>query len=57
MDHKTLLHKIVNHVKQLKNENLSTKHLCQHVDSGFTPEHLARIHPEEEDTPILGIPF
>jgi hypothetical protein len=43
-------------VKQLKTD-LSAKHLCQHIDSGFTPEHLARIHPEDEDTPILYIPF
>jgi len=56
-DHKTLLHKTIYHVKQLKTDHLTTKHLCQHIDSGLTPEHLARIHPEDEDTPILGIPF
>ena len=56
-DHKKLLHKTIYHVKQLKTDHLSARHLCQHVDSGFTSEHLARIHPEDEDTPILDIPF
>jgi hypothetical protein len=56
-DHKTLLHKTIYHVKQLKTDHLTTKHLFQPIHSGFTPQHLARIHPEEEDTPILDIPF
>jgi hypothetical protein len=56
-DHKTLLHNTIYHVTQLQSDHLTTKHLCQHIDNGFTPEHLARIHPEDEDTPILDIPF
>jgi hypothetical protein len=36
-DHKTLLHKTLYHVKQLKTDLLSAKHLCQHIDNGFTP--------------------
>jgi hypothetical protein len=56
-DHKTLLHKTVYHVNQSKTNNLTAKHLCQHIHSGFTPEHLARIRPEDEGTPILAIPF
>jgi hypothetical protein len=56
-DHKTLLHKTIYHVNQLKTNHLTAKQLCQHIDSGFTPEHLTRIHPEDEDTPILSILF
>ncbi len=55
--HETLLHKTTYHVKQLKTDHLTAKHLCQHIHSSFTPEHLARMHPEDEDTPILDIPF
>jgi hypothetical protein len=56
-DHKTLLHKTIYHVNKLKTNHLTTKQLCKHIDDGFTPEHLARIHSEDEDTPILDIPF
>jgi hypothetical protein len=56
-DYKTLLHNTIYHVTQLKTDHLTTKHLCQHIDRGFTLEHLARIHPEDEDSPILDIPF
>jgi hypothetical protein len=56
-DHKTLLHKTIYHVKQLKRDHLTAKKNCQHIHRGFTPEHIARIHPEDEDTPILDIPF
>ena len=56
-DHKILLHKTIYQVDQLKTDHLTAKQLCQHVDSGFTPDHLTRIHPEDEDTPILDIPF
>jgi hypothetical protein len=56
-DHKTLLHTTLPRVKQLKTDHLTTKHLCQHFDTGLTTKHLARIHPEDEDTPILDIPF
>jgi hypothetical protein len=57
IDHKTLLHKTIYRVKHLKTYHLTAKHICQHFHSGFTPEHLARIHPDDEDTPILDIPF
>jgi hypothetical protein len=56
-NYKTLLHKAIYQVNQLKTDHLTTKQLCQHIDNGFTPEHLARIHPEDEDTRILDIPF
>jgi hypothetical protein len=56
-DHKTLLHKTIYHVNQIKTDHLTTKHLCQHVHSGFTPKHLARVCPEDENTPIFAIPF
>jgi cytochrome c peroxidase len=56
-DRKTLLHKTIYHAKQLKTNYLTAKQLCQHIDTGFTPEQLTRIHPEDEDTPILDIPF
>ena len=56
-DHKTLLHKTIYHVNQLKTDHLTAKQLCQHIDNGFTPDHLARILPKDEDTPILDIPY
>jgi hypothetical protein len=56
-DHKTLLHKTMYHANQPKTEHLTVKQLCQHIDNGFTPAQLTRIHPEDEDTPILDIPF
>jgi hypothetical protein len=56
-DHKTLLHETIYHAKQLKTDHLTAKHLCQHIHNGFTPEQLARIPLEDEDTPILDIPF
>jgi hypothetical protein len=31
--------------------------LCQHIDRGLTQEHLARVYREDEDIPILSIPF
>jgi len=34
------------------------KDLCKHIHSELAPHHhLTRIHPEDEDTPILSIPF
>jgi hypothetical protein len=56
-DHKTLLHKTIYHVNQIKTDHLTAKHLCQHIHSGFTPRHLARVCPEAKDTPLLAIPF
>jgi hypothetical protein len=56
-DHKTLFHKTIYQVNQLKTDHLTPTQLCQHIDRGFTLEHLARIHPEDEDTPIIDIPF
>jgi hypothetical protein len=56
-DHKTLLHKTIYHENQINIDHLTAKHLCQHIHSGFTPKHLTRVCPEDEDTPILGIPF
>jgi hypothetical protein len=56
-DHKALLHKTIYHVTQLKTDHLTAKHLYQHIHSGFILEHFARIHPDDDDTPILDIPF
>jgi len=56
-DHKTLLHQTIYHVNHLKTDQLTAKHLCQHIYNGLTPEHLTRIRSEDEDTPILAIPF
>jgi hypothetical protein len=50
--HKTLLHKTIYNVNHLKTNRITAKHLCQHSHCGFTPKHLARIRPEDEDTPI-----
>ena len=55
--HKTLLHRTSYHAKQLTTDHLTAKQLCNHIYSGFKPEHLTRIHPDDEDTPILDIPF
>jgi len=56
-DHKTLLHQTIYHVSQLKTDHLTAKHPCDHIHGGLTPEHRNRINPEDEDTPILSIPF
>jgi len=56
-DHKTLLHKTIYYVNQVKKDDLTAKHLCQHIHNGFTPKHLSRVCPEDEDTSILAIPF
>jgi len=56
-DHTTLLHQTIYHVNQLKIDHLTAKHLCHHIHSGLIPENLTRVHPEDEDTPILAIPF
>ena len=41
----------------MKTNHLTAKHLCHHIHNGLTPERLTRIHPEDEDNPILAIPF
>jgi hypothetical protein len=56
-DHKTLLHQTIYNVNQLKTEHFTAIHRCHHIRSGLTPELLTRVHPEDEDTPILSIPF
>jgi hypothetical protein len=56
-DHNILLHHTIYHINQLKTDHLTAKHLCRHIHSGLTPEQLSRIRPEDEDTPILDIPF
>jgi len=56
-NHKTLLHQTTYHVNQLKTNHLAAKHCCHHIHSGLTPKHITRIHYEDEDTPILAIPF
>jgi hypothetical protein len=56
-DIKILLNQTINHINQLKTDNLPAHHLCRHIHDGFVPEQLTRIHPEDEDIPILAIPF
>jgi len=56
-DHKTLLHQTIYYTNQIKTDHLTAKHLCQHIHNGFTPKHLSRVCQEDEDTPILAIPF
>jgi len=56
-NHKILLHQTRYHVNQSKTDDFTAKHRCYHIHSGLTPEHLTRIRPEDEDTPILAIPF
>ena len=57
-DHKHFYTKpYTTYVNHLKIDRLAAKHLCQHMYNDFTPEHLACIRPEDEDIPILAIPF
>ena len=45
------------HVSHIKTDHLIAQHLCRHIHNGFTPNHLARVCPEDEETPILATPF
>ena len=56
-DHQTILHETIYHVNHLKTGHLTAKHLCHHIHSGLTPDHFTCVHPEDEDIPILAIPF
>ena len=56
-DFKILLHQNFCHENQWKTNHLTAKHLCHRIHSGRTPEHHTRVHPEDENTPILAIPF
>jgi hypothetical protein len=51
--HNTIYH----YVNNLNTAHITAKRLCQHIDSGLTQKNLARIDPEDEDTPILSIPY
>ncbi len=55
--HKHLLHHTMYHVNQWCTEHLTAKQLCKHFNNGLTPGKLTRDNPEDEDTPILSIPF
>ena len=41
----------------MKTDQLIAKHLCHHIHSDLSPEHLTHIRPEDEDTSILAITF
>ena len=56
-DHRIQIHNTVYHVKKWNTSHITAKQLCQHIDSGLTPKNLVRINPEDEDTPILSIPY
>ena len=55
-DHKIQMHNTIYQVKKWNIAHITTQQLCQHIDSGLTPQNLVRINPEDEDTPILSIP-
>ncbi len=56
-DHKILLHKTTYHVNPWKTDKLATKQIYHHIRNGLAPKNLTRVHPEDEDTPILSLPF
>jgi len=55
--HKHLLHQTIYHVNKWHTAHLTAKHLCEHIYNGLTPDHLKLDRPDDEDTPILSIPF
>jgi hypothetical protein len=56
-NHKLQLHNTIYHVKNFNTTYVTAKQLCHHIDTGLTPKALDRINPEDEDTPILSIPY
>jgi hypothetical protein len=55
--HKHLPHCTIYHVNKWRPEHLTAKQFCQHRMEGLTYAHLTRDNSEDEDTPILSIPF
>ena len=47
----------MSHFNRWKPEYLTAKQICHHIHSGLMPGDLTRVHPEDEDTPIISIPF
>ncbi len=56
-DHKNLLHQTIYHINNWKTEHLFAKHICHHIHNGVVPKNLNRVHEDDEDTPLLSIPF
>jgi hypothetical protein len=54
---KHLLHQTIYHVNKWRPEHLIAKQFCHHKMDGLTTAHLTRDNPEDEDIPILSIPF
>jgi hypothetical protein len=56
-NHKHLLRNTIYHVRKWRKDTITTKQLYRHIDNGLIPNKLDRTNPEDEDTPILSIPF
>jgi hypothetical protein len=55
--HKHLQHCTIYHVNKWKTDHLTAQQFCHHRMEGLTAEHLTRENSDDEDTPILSIPF
>ena len=55
--HKHLPHCTLYHVNKWKLEHLTAKQFCHHRMEGLTTAHLTQENSDDEDTPILSIPF
>jgi hypothetical protein len=56
-DHKIQLHDKIYHVKTWEPSTITAQILCQHISQGHAPKQRDRVNEEDEDTPILSIPF
>jgi hypothetical protein len=55
--HKILLHNTVYRVHKCKEDTLTATQLSRHDEIGLVPNKLDKTNPDDEDTPILSIPF
>jgi hypothetical protein len=56
--HTILLHNTVYRVHKWKEDTLTTTQLSRHVENGLVSNNkLDKTNPDDEDTPILSIPF
>jgi hypothetical protein len=56
-NHKHLLHNTIYHGHKWREDTLTAKQLCQHVDNGLIPNKLDKTNPEDKNTPIPFISF